>query len=255
MKRGRKVVCGSQDGLLSIFDFNDISVRAQSGRERLGGGCVAHKGSRMCGRREKGGFGAAQLARADLQDFSGTHAQSDSAAPFCPRQDFSERFPGHPESVDALVSVTDDVAVSGSSDGLIRVLSVGPNRLLGVVGVHSDFPIERLALSTCKRWLASASHDQSVKLWDVQYLQEVGEEGEEAAAAGGRGGGAGGGGGAEEEDSDEEGGGRGKQKAAKKRKGGKKAAGEGGGGEKDGGKKGKKKGGGGSGGGFFSDLA
>lgn len=27
MKKGKKIVCGSQDGLLSIFDFNDISVR------------------------------------------------------------------------------------------------------------------------------------------------------------------------------------------------------------------------------------
>lgn len=46
-------------------------------------------------------------------------------------QDFSERFPGHPESVDALVAVTDDMAVSGSSDGLVRVLSICPNKLLG----------------------------------------------------------------------------------------------------------------------------
>lgn len=53
----------------------------------------------------------------------------------------------------------------------------------GVVGVHSDFPIERLALSTCKRWLASASHDQSIKIWDVAYMQEVDEEGAGAEGA------------------------------------------------------------------------
>ena len=53
--------------------------------------------------------------------------------------------------------------------------------------MHSDFPIERLALSTCKRWLASASHDQSIKIWDVAYLQEVEGDGEEEGAAAGEG--------------------------------------------------------------------
>lgn len=50
--------------------------------------------------------------------------------------------------------------------------------------MHSDFPIEHLALSSCKRWLASASHDQSVKIWDVGYLQEAGEGAEEEAGEG-----------------------------------------------------------------------
>ena len=46
-----------------------------------------------------------------------------------------EPFRGHPESVDAMLSVDDSMIVTGSSDGLIRVVQIRPNSLLGLVGV------------------------------------------------------------------------------------------------------------------------
>ena len=70
VKKRRKVVCGSQEGVLSIFDYNDI-------------------------------------------------------------QDISDRFPGHPSSVDAVLAVDEDIVLTGSSDGLIRIISVLPNKMLG----------------------------------------------------------------------------------------------------------------------------
>jgi len=117
MKRGRKVVCGSQEGVLDIFDYNDV-------------------------------------------------------------EDISDRFPGHPASVDALLALDDDIVLTGSSDGLIRIISILPNKMLGartvlidlqrvcvltqdprhagVVGQHSDWPVERLACSADGLLLASA---------------------------------------------------------------------------------------------------
>ncbi len=62
------------------------------------------------------------------------------------------RFPGHPESVDAIVKFDEDTVITGSSDGVVRILNVLPNKLLGVVGEHVDMPIEKLAL----RWGAGA---------------------------------------------------------------------------------------------------
>ena len=50
--------------------------------------------------------------------------------------DCSDRYPGHPESVDALVKFDEDTVISGSSDGALRVVGVLPNRLLAVVGEH-----------------------------------------------------------------------------------------------------------------------
>jgi len=38
---------------------------------------------------------------------------------------------------------------------------------MGTVGEHPGFPIESLSLSHCGRWLASCSHDQTVKFSDV----------------------------------------------------------------------------------------
>lgn len=153
--------------------------------------------------------------------------------------DISDRFPGHPESVDALVKCDEDIVftgtlscatqahgletqgvvskigslkclqsgrahpltacgvatlcgspptlletetlttsvccclVAGSSDGLIRVVQILPNKLLGVIGEHMDCPIERMTLSPDRRLLATASHDNSIKLWDVAYVTQV----------------------------------------------------------------------------------
>lgn len=42
--------------------------------------------------------------------------------------DCSDRFPGHPSSVDAIVKYDDDLIITGSADGLIRVLSILPNK-------------------------------------------------------------------------------------------------------------------------------
>lgn len=96
--------------------------------------------------------------------------------------DCSDRLPGHPESVDAIIKWDEDTIVTGSSDGALRVINILPNKLLGVVGEHSeDMPVERLALSADKQLLASMSHDSCVKLWDMSILQDdgEGEQGEE----------------------------------------------------------------------------
>lgn len=87
--------------------------------------------------------------------------------------DCSDRFPGHPNSIDALVKFDEDTIITGSSDGLIRILNILPNKMLGVVGEHDEYPIECLALSGDKKLLASASHDNTIKLWDISYLHDT----------------------------------------------------------------------------------
>ena len=84
--------------------------------------------------------------------------------------DCSDRFPGHPDSVTSIVAIDDETILTGSSDGIIRVLSIQPNKMLGVLGEHSDFDIERIVLSADKSRLASISHDHTIKLWDSGML-------------------------------------------------------------------------------------
>ncbi|KAJ1982372.1 WD domain repeat-containing protein 55 [Dimargaris xerosporica] len=86
--------------------------------------------------------------------------------------DVTDRFPGHPESVDTLCRVNDDTLLTGSSDGIIRAISIQPNALVGVVGSHSAYPIERLDFSPDFDYLASLSHDNEIKLWSVKHLFE-----------------------------------------------------------------------------------
>jgi WD40 repeat protein len=119
MKNGRKVVCGSQEGVLSIFSW--------------------------------GTWG-----------------------------DCSDRFPGHPASIDALLKVDEDTLLTGSSDGLIRVVQIHPDKFVGVLGNHGDFPIEKLEWNSNKEIVGSMSHDNYVRLWDAKVLYEecknVGED-------------------------------------------------------------------------------
>lgn len=86
--------------------------------------------------------------------------------------DCSDRFVGHPISVEAMLKVDEDTLLTGSSDGIIRIVTILPNKMIGVIGEHADFPIERLAFSHDRTILGSASHDNTVKLWDVRYLHE-----------------------------------------------------------------------------------
>lgn len=86
--------------------------------------------------------------------------------------DCSDRFPGHPDSVTSIVAFDEETILTGSSDGLIRVLNIQPNKMLGVLGEHSDFDIERIVLCPDKSCLASISHDNTTKLWNAGLLLE-----------------------------------------------------------------------------------
>ena len=66
------------------------------------------------------------------------------------------RYPGHPESVDCMLKIDESTLLTGSSDGLIRVVSIQPNKILGVVGDHDDFPVE--GMYTCVRYVCLISY-------------------------------------------------------------------------------------------------
>jgi len=112
MKHGKKVVCGTGEGVLSVFSY--------------------------------GTWG-----------------------------DVSDRFPGHPNSIDALVKVDEDTLLTGSSDGLIRVVSIHPDKFIGVLGDnHEGFPIEKLQFNADRKYVGSITHDNFVRLWDARLLLE-----------------------------------------------------------------------------------
>ena len=94
-----------------------------------------------------------------------------------------DRFPGHPQPIDSLCSLTSsssspllkhsaDVIATGSSDGLIRLVQIHPNKLLGVIADHGDFPVERIKMDRHGRWMGSVSHDSVLKMTDLEGALE-----------------------------------------------------------------------------------
>jgi len=93
--------------------------------------------------------------------------------------DLVDRFPGHPSSIESMLKVDESTVCTGSMDGMIRIVNIFPHKLLGVIGDHTDFPIERLAWTHDRRAIASSSHDSKVRFWDASCLVEDEDEDED----------------------------------------------------------------------------
>ena len=100
----------------------------------------------------------------------------------------SADFPGHPDAINAVVAVTDNIVITACEDGAIRAVHLYPHRFIGTVGMHHhsgrdsdsgirsravDFPIEKLDVSAAGDIVASTSHDQRIKFWNISYLESM----------------------------------------------------------------------------------
>jgi WD40 repeat protein len=90
--------------------------------------------------------------------------------------DMSDRITGHPKSVDALLKIDEDTILTGSIDGILRLVQIHPNKLIGVLGDHEGFPVEDLKFSYDKQLIGSISHDNLIRLWDASILIDDGSE-------------------------------------------------------------------------------
>lgn len=94
--------------------------------------------------------------------------------------DCVDRIPGHPHSIDALCNIPShypnahSTILTGSSDGLLRAVQLLPTKLLGVIVDHGEFPIERVVVDRAGegRWVASAGHEEILKLTDLKEVFE-----------------------------------------------------------------------------------
>jgi len=87
---------------------------------------------------------------------------------------WSDQFPGHPNAINSIVAVTDNVVITACEDGVIRAVHLYPHRFVGTVGHHEKgFGVEKLDVSHDGSLIASISHDECVKFWSIKYLEEM----------------------------------------------------------------------------------
>ncbi|KAI9309046.1 WD40-repeat-containing domain protein [Cunninghamella echinulata] len=94
--------------------------------------------------------------------------------------DYTDRIVGHPSSIDAICKLDEDTICTGSSDGIIRLVTILPNGFHGILGDHGEgMPIEQIKLAHDKQYILSTGHDQSLRFWNVAHLFEENEEKDE----------------------------------------------------------------------------
>eukprot|EP01035_Chromulina_nebulosa_P018101 gene18101-23752_t len=94
-------------------------------------------------------------------------------------EDCNDRFTGHPESIDCILKIDENAMLTGSSDGIIRVVSLHPNKILGVIGDQEEFPVEGIKMNRDGRLLSSYSHDDIIRFWDVSMFADDVDDDEE----------------------------------------------------------------------------
>ncbi|EDV94858.1 GH23127 [Drosophila grimshawi] len=85
-----------------------------------------------------------------------------------------DMYPGIKSPISLMVPITDRIACVAGEDGNIRACHIAPYRNLGVVGQH-NMPIESLDINCSGELLASSSHNNDVRFWNVKYFEDFGD--------------------------------------------------------------------------------
>ncbi|KAL9663926.1 hypothetical protein QQ045_019320 [Rhodiola kirilowii] len=86
-------------------------------------------------------------------------------------KDCSDRFVDlSPNSVDALLKLDEDRLIAASENGIISLVNILPNQVIQPIAEHSEYPVERLAFSHDQKYLGSISHDNMLKMWNMEEI-------------------------------------------------------------------------------------
>ncbi|KAF8819509.1 WD domain, G-beta repeat-containing protein [Cardiosporidium cionae] len=91
-------------------------------------------------------------------------------------KDLDDRILGHSRSVDSVVKIDENTVCTGAGDGRIRVVSILPNKVSGILGMHSrrNEAVAYLGVNSNKSLLASCGNDEKIKFFDiVQYTTKL----------------------------------------------------------------------------------
>jgi len=85
-----------------------------------------------------------------------------------------DRIKGHPGSIDTIAKIDEDTIITGCEDGLVRAISVHPNKILCVLyGMTEDkekaLPIQKVAVSGDKK-LGGAIFENKIAFYNIGYV-------------------------------------------------------------------------------------
>ena len=91
--------------------------------------------------------------------------------------DCNDRIVGHPNSIECMTKYDENTLITGGEDGLLRAVSVLPNRIIAILGDPLDTDeevmfIQKVSVSHCGKFLASCALDDMVKIFDVSNLAD-----------------------------------------------------------------------------------
>ncbi|KAG6454023.1 hypothetical protein O3G_MSEX008482 [Manduca sexta] len=84
----------------------------------------------------------------------------------------SDEYVGQKHAISCMVPVTQNIVVTSGEDGILRAAHMFPQKQLGVVGQHR-LPVECLDISHDGQYIASCSHDNDVKFWNISYFESI----------------------------------------------------------------------------------
>lgn len=82
-----------------------------------------------------------------------------------------DAYPAFKTGINAMVPVTQRMAVLGCEDGLLRAANTVPGKQLGIVGQHS-MAVETMDICNTGEYIASSSHDNDIRFWNIKYFED-----------------------------------------------------------------------------------
>lgn len=82
-----------------------------------------------------------------------------------------DAYPAFKTGINAMIPVTQRMAVMGCEDGLLRAANTVPGKQLGIVGQHS-MAVETMDICNTGEFIASSSHDNDIRFWNIKYFED-----------------------------------------------------------------------------------
>ena len=86
----------------------------------------------------------------------------------------NDAFSGPSTPISFMLPITERIAVTAGEEGVIRAMHLVPGRILGIVGQHS-LAVEAMDISHDGELIASSSHDNDIRFWNIKYFEDFDE--------------------------------------------------------------------------------